>query len=336
MVEPEGAQRLLERGTVEVAPLAFMRGRTLNASFIILDEAQNTTPEQMKMFLTRIGFGSKVVVTGDITQVDVPGGRSGLVGLERVLAGIDGLAFVHLTAATSCATGSCRTSSTPTSGPTDGRQRDAEPSGLVSSAGGEWAATGELEVFVADEQAQVAGRRRRGGSALAERGARRRRRARRRRAVAAVRRRGDDRRAQRAVHGRRRARPTCSRSRSTPTSAWAVPDAGTPGPDRADPDPDDIPLLLGDVVVCPAVARRATRPTHAGTLDDEIALLVVHGVLHVLGMDHAEPEEAADDAGPGARACSTAPLAWPARRRASARSSRDARTRVHDRRPLRC
>jgi phosphate starvation-inducible PhoH-like protein len=73
-----------------------MRGRTLNASFIILDEAQNTTPEQMKMFLTRIGFGSKVVVTGDVTQVDVPGGRSGLAGLERILADIPGLAFVHL------------------------------------------------------------------------------------------------------------------------------------------------------------------------------------------------------------------------------------------------
>jgi len=96
MVEPEGAQRLLDRGTVEVAPLAFMRGRTLNDSFIILDEAQNTTPEQMKMFLTRIGFGSKAVVTGDVTQVDVTGGRSGLVGLERILAGIEGLAFVHL------------------------------------------------------------------------------------------------------------------------------------------------------------------------------------------------------------------------------------------------
>jgi len=96
MVEPEGAQRLLERGTVEVAPLAFMRGRTLNDSFIILDEAQNTTPEQMKMFLTRIGFNSKVVVTGDTTQVDVQGGRSGLAGLEQVLQGIDGLTFVHL------------------------------------------------------------------------------------------------------------------------------------------------------------------------------------------------------------------------------------------------
>jgi phosphate starvation-inducible PhoH-like protein len=97
IVEPEGAQRLLDRGTVEVAPLAFMRGRTLNSSFIILDEAQNTTPEQMKMFLTRIGFGSKCVVTGDITQIDVPGGRSGLVGIEKVLTGVEDIAFVHLT-----------------------------------------------------------------------------------------------------------------------------------------------------------------------------------------------------------------------------------------------
>jgi phosphate starvation-inducible PhoH-like protein len=99
MVEAEGAQRLLDRGTVEVAPLAFMRGRTLNGSFIILDEAQNTTPEQMKMFLTRIGFGSKVVITGDTTQVDIQGGRSGLLGLEPVLSDIEGLAWVKLTAA---------------------------------------------------------------------------------------------------------------------------------------------------------------------------------------------------------------------------------------------
>ena len=97
LLEPEGAQRLLDRGTIEVAPLAFMRGRTLNSSFIILDEAQNTTPEQMKMFLTRIGFGSKCVVTGDVTQIDVPGGRSGLVGLDKVLGEVPGIAFVHLT-----------------------------------------------------------------------------------------------------------------------------------------------------------------------------------------------------------------------------------------------
>jgi phosphate starvation-inducible PhoH-like protein len=96
LLEPDGAQKLLERGAVEVAPLAFMRGRTLNSSFIILDEAQNTSPEQMKMFLTRIGFGSKAVITGDVTQIDIPGGRSGLVGLEPVLTGVKDLAFVHL------------------------------------------------------------------------------------------------------------------------------------------------------------------------------------------------------------------------------------------------
>ena len=99
MVGAEAGAKLLERGAVEVAPLAFMRGRTLNGSFIILDEAQNTTPEQMKMFLTRIGFGSKAVITGDTTQVDVAGGRSGLAKLEQILTGIDGLTWVHLTSA---------------------------------------------------------------------------------------------------------------------------------------------------------------------------------------------------------------------------------------------
>ncbi len=96
MLEPEGTQRLMERGAIEVAPLAYMRGRTLNSSFVILDEAQNTTPEQMKMFLTRVGFGTKVVVTGDVTQIDIAAGRSGLVGLDDVLGGIEGIAFVRL------------------------------------------------------------------------------------------------------------------------------------------------------------------------------------------------------------------------------------------------
>ena len=97
MLTPDGAQRLLANGTIEVAPLAFMRGRTLNDSFIILDEAQNTTPEQMKMFLTRIGFNSKAVVNGDVTQVDLNGKRSGMGDVERILTGIEGIAFVHLT-----------------------------------------------------------------------------------------------------------------------------------------------------------------------------------------------------------------------------------------------
>ncbi len=96
MLEPEAVQRLLDRGTIEVAPLAFMRGRTLNDSFIILDEAQNTTPEQMKMFLTRIGFGSKAVITGDVTQIDIDGRKSGLLGLESILSSVEGVAFVHL------------------------------------------------------------------------------------------------------------------------------------------------------------------------------------------------------------------------------------------------
>jgi phosphate starvation-inducible PhoH-like protein len=96
MMEIEKAERYLERGTIEVAPIAFMRGRTLNDAFVILDEAQNTTTEQMKMFLTRLGFGSKAVVTGDITQIDLPPGRmSGLVEAMKVVGQVEGIAFVH-------------------------------------------------------------------------------------------------------------------------------------------------------------------------------------------------------------------------------------------------
>jgi phosphate starvation-inducible PhoH-like protein len=96
MVEVERAERLIERGTIEIAPIAFMRGRTLNDAFVILDEAQNTTSEQMKMFLTRLGFGSKAVVTGDITQIDLPTGRiSGLVEAMKVVSRIDGISFIH-------------------------------------------------------------------------------------------------------------------------------------------------------------------------------------------------------------------------------------------------
>ena len=96
MLDTERVERLLERGTVEIAPLAFMRGRTLNDSFVILDEAQNTTAEQMKMFLTRLGFGSKAVVTGDVTQIDLPSGRtSGLVEAMKVVSQVEGIAFIH-------------------------------------------------------------------------------------------------------------------------------------------------------------------------------------------------------------------------------------------------
>ena len=96
MLDPEAVPKLLTTGTIEVAPLAYMRGRTLNDSFIILDEAQNTTPEQMKMFLTRLGFNSKMVVTGDVTQVDLPTGKSGLKVASQILPKVDDLKFCYL------------------------------------------------------------------------------------------------------------------------------------------------------------------------------------------------------------------------------------------------
>jgi phosphate starvation-inducible PhoH-like protein len=96
MMDLERVERLIERGTIEVAPIAFMRGRTLNDAFVILDEAQNTTSEQMKMFLTRLGFGSKAVITGDVTQIDLPTGRtSGLVEAMKVVANVEGISFIH-------------------------------------------------------------------------------------------------------------------------------------------------------------------------------------------------------------------------------------------------
>ncbi len=98
MTGPDETHRLIERGTIEIAPLAYMRGRTLNDAFVVLDEAQNTSPEQMKMFLTRLGFNSKMIVTGDVTQVDLDEGRrSGLRTIRRVLRGINGISFIELT-----------------------------------------------------------------------------------------------------------------------------------------------------------------------------------------------------------------------------------------------
>jgi phosphate starvation-inducible PhoH-like protein len=96
MLDVERVDRHIERGVIEIAPIAFMRGRTLNDSFVILDEAQNTTSEQMKMFLTRIGYNSKAVITGDITQIDLPVGKmSGLIEARNVISGVEGISFIH-------------------------------------------------------------------------------------------------------------------------------------------------------------------------------------------------------------------------------------------------
>ena len=120
MLGAETYQRYVERGNIEVAPLAYMRGRTLDDSFIILDEAQNTTGEQMKMFLTRLGFNSKMVITGDVTQIDLPDGkRSGLKEAVRILKGVMTSPFSALRKRMWCATSWCRISSGPMSGPAE-------------------------------------------------------------------------------------------------------------------------------------------------------------------------------------------------------------------------
>ena len=323
MVETEGAQRLLERGTVEVAPLAFMRGRTLNQSFIILDEAQNATPEQMKMFLTRIGFGSRAVVTADMTQVDLPTGRSGMTHLERTLTGIDGLAFVHLGSkdvvrhrivqdivdAYERAEAADAPSTPPPDAPPPGASHpsddaDIRPATRPLRKGPE----GDVQVFGADEQNAAAVDVDR-WVALA------------RDVLVAEGVSGDaelsllfvDEDAIAELNGRfmDAEGPTdvLAFPIDDPVIAGRWPDAGPAGPDRDEPEPGDLPLLLGDVVVCPAVAERQA-PEHAGSYDDEMALLVVHGVLHVLG---PRPRRARGDRGhAGPRARAARPLPPPA------------------------
>ena len=244
MVEPEGAQKLLERQTVEVAPLAFMRGRTLNNSFIILDEAQNTTPEQMKMFLTRIGFGSKVVVTGDTTQVDVPDGRSGLRGLERVLPASTGSASStsarrdvvrHRIVADIVAAYERADRRRDRPATADARRR---PSRYARGGTQGRAATASREVFVRRRAARCRGRHR----PLARRWPSACSRAEGVRGKAELSllfvERGRDRRAQRAVHGqagpdRRAGLP----DRRRDVDVMSCRTRGHRGPDRAPPDP---------------------------------------------------------------------------------------------------
>ena len=220
----------MERGTIEVAPLAFMRGRTLNDSFIILDEAQNTTPEQMQMFLTRLGFGSKVVVTGDVTQIDLPREQaSGLIQVQDILGAIDGIAFVELQRTrTSSGTSSCSASSRPTSST---RRRPAPRAGsaVVAVEVDEPKRRGRRRAAAVELRARVARRRGRGGRRARHRASSGRTRC--ARSSASI-----------SVSTRR---PTCCRSRSTAREAL----------------PAGLPRQLGDVVLCPAGRRRGVART---------------------------------------------------------------------------
>ena len=306
---PRARQRLLERGTVEVAPLAFMRGRTLNSSFIILDEAQNTTPEQMKMFLTRIGFGSKVVVTGDTTQVDVPGGRS---GLDRARAGPRRHRRPRLRAprqprrrAPPHRAGHRRRlrARRRRRRPTDERPSDADPSVTVGDVPPRSTST----VFVADEQDDHPRRPR----PLGARSPRRVLDAEGVGATASCRCCSSTSTTiaelNRALHGRRRP----DRRAVVPDRRRRVerprPDAG--GRARSSRRSRRRAAAARRRRRCAPRSPRATRRDHAGTYDDELALLVVHGILHVLGHDHAERRGGATPCRPASASCSSGSLA---------------------------
>jgi hypothetical protein len=279
MLDPESIPRLMAAGTIEVAPLAYMRGRTLNDAFIILDEAQNTSPEQMKMFLTRLGFGSKIVVTGDVTQVDLPGGTSGLRVVRDILEGVEDVHFSELTSTTWSGTswsaeivdayerydaatgGRGRTAH----GPGGRRGRRGEVGAPMSDRGQQRVRVGDRRV--ARSSGSSPGSRWTGCGSPA------------RRAVDPARRRGRHGRAARSLDGPagpdRRAGLPDGRAASPPgPGRRRAPAAGAARRHRALPE---------------VAAKQAARPGHS--MDDELHLLTVHGVLHLLGYDHAEPEE---------------------------------------------
>ena len=263
MLDPETIPKLLAAGTIEVAPLAYMRGRSLNDAFIILDEAQNTSPEQMKMFLTRLGFGSQIVVTGDVTQVDLPSGvKSGLRVVEEILDGVEDLSFNRLTA------------------------HDVVRHRLVGKI---------VAAYDAFDSAPAASRGARAPIMTIE-----------------VQNESgvefDELRTQRLarfVMDRMRVHPLAElcvtavdeatiaelnvrwMEKEGPTDVLAFPmDELRPGLVNEEPEEG----VLGDLVLCPSVAEQQARTAGHSTAA-ELDLLTVHGVLHLLGYDHAEPDE---------------------------------------------
>ena len=280
MVDPDSIPRLMAAGTIEVAPLAYMRGRTLNDSFIILDEAQNTSAEQMKMFLTRLGFGSKMVVTGDVTQVDLPDGTtSGLRQVRHILDGVDDIHFSELT--------SVRRRPPPAGHRHRRRLRPvrrrpprtpggwARPADAAPATGSRRAANGHpVSVEVLNETEYPAD------------------------AIELVA-------LSRYVMGELRVHPQADLCITLvdepametlhvqwmdlpgPTDVMSFPmDELRPGRDDKEPDEG----MLGDIVLCPSVAAKQAQDAGHAT-DEELLLLTTHGILHLLGFDHAEPDE---------------------------------------------
>ncbi len=270
MVDPESIPRLMAAGTIEVAPLAYMRGRTLNDAFIILDEAQNTSPEQMKMFLTRLGFGSKMVVTGDVTQVDLPGStQSGLRIVREILGDVDDVHFAELSAHDVV-----RHRLVGAIVDAYGRWDASSPAGRGSSAGAPGVKEADVSIDVLNEtdvdldELELVG-------------------------------------CARYVLAQLRVHPgadLCVRlveeaametlhvqwmDLPGPTDVMSFPmDELRPGREGAEPEEG----ILGDIVLCPSVAQRqAAQAGHA--LEEELLLLTTHGILHLLGFDHAEPAD---------------------------------------------
>ncbi len=261
MTDMERATALIENGVIEIAPLAFMRGRTLNDTFIILDEAQNTTPEQMKMALTRLGFGSKIVVTGDVSQIDLPRGESGLVQVRSVLEGIDDIAFCDLSgkdvvrhslvativAAYERAAGKA---GSPHGNPHHLRTSRGRPRLPSHSRPGPVRARARGEAHQHGGLHQLCGR---------------------------------------YGHGRaERALPRYGRAATDVLSF----ECDNIDDDITAADGPSCPVYeLGDIIVAPDVAARQSTE-FGNSFEQEVSLLIVHGLLHLCGYDHIVDEEA--------------------------------------------